>query len=68
MTSSMLFNVTTFVYLISTIVFFAFLASKNRSVGVAGSFIAYAGLAVQTVAVALLWASAMLRCPTCMNR
>jgi len=55
MTSSMLFNVTTFTYLISMIVFFAFLASKNKSLGLAGSFIAYAGLAVQTVAIALRW-------------
>ena len=55
MTSSMLFNVTTFAYLISTVVFFAFLASKNKSIGLAGSFIAYSGLAVQTVAIALRW-------------
>src|SRR6266571_8271935 len=55
MTSSMLFNVTTFTYLISMIVFFAFLASKNRTLGLAGSFIAYAGLAVQTVAIGLRW-------------
>ncbi len=55
MNSSMLFNVTTFAYLISTVVFFAFLASKNKAVGIAGSFIAYAGLAAQTVAIALRW-------------
>ncbi len=55
MTSSMLFNITTFSYLISTVVFFAFLASKNKSVGLAGSYIAYAGLVVQTVAIGLRW-------------
>ena len=55
MNSSMLFNVTTFAYLISTVVFFAFLASKNKSVGMAGSYIAYAGLAAQTVAIGLRW-------------
>src|ERR1700676_3004077 len=55
MTSSMLFNITTFTYLVSTVVFFAFLASKNKLVGVAGSYIAYAGLMVQAVAIGLRW-------------
>ena len=55
MTSSMFFNVTTFVYLISMLVFFVFLASKNKTVGIAGSFIAYAGLAIHTVAIGLRW-------------
>src|SRR5450830_1867239 len=55
MTSSMLFNITTFTYLISTVVFFAFLATKNKSLGLVGSFTAYAGLTVQTVAIALRW-------------
>ena len=55
MTSSMLFNVTTFAYLISMVVFFAFLASKNKAVGLAGSYSAYAGLLVQTVAIGLRW-------------
>ena len=55
MTSSMLFNVTTFTYLISTIVFFAFLASKSKQVGMAASLVAYAGLVIQTVAIALRW-------------
>jgi cytochrome c-type biogenesis protein CcsB len=51
----MLFNVTTFTYLISMLAFFAFLASKNRSVGFAGSVIAYAGFVIQTVAIGLRW-------------
>ena len=55
MTSSMLFNVTTFTYLISMLAFFAFLASKNKSLGLAGSLTAYAGLIVQTVAIGLRW-------------
>jgi cytochrome c-type biogenesis protein CcsB len=55
MTSSMLFNITTFTYLISMLFFFAFLASRNKSLGLAGSIIAYAGLAVQTVAIGLRW-------------
>ncbi|MHB8121035.1 MAG: c-type cytochrome biogenesis protein CcsB [Desulfuromonadaceae bacterium] len=55
MTSSMLFNVTTFTYLISMIAFFAFLASRNKSLGMAGSYTAYAGLVIQTVAIGLRW-------------
>jgi cytochrome c-type biogenesis protein CcsB len=55
MTSSMLFNVTTFTYMISTVLFFAFLASKNKAVGAVGSYIAYAGLIVQAVAFGLRW-------------
>jgi len=55
MSSSMLFNVTTFAYMISTVVFFAFLASKNKTIGSVASYVAYAGLIVQTVAIGLRW-------------
>lgn len=55
MTSSMLFNVTTFVYLVSMLAFFAFLASKNKNLGLAGSLIAFAGLLIQTAAIGLRW-------------
>ena len=55
MTSSLFFNVTTIAYMTSMVVFFAFLASRNKSLGLAGSLIAYAGLAVQTVAIGLRW-------------
>lgn len=55
MTSSLLFNVTTLAYMASMIVFFAFLASKNKSLGLAGSVIAYGGLIIQTAAIALRW-------------
>lgn len=55
MTSSMFFNATTFAYLISMLVFFAYLASKTKALGIAGSLIAYAGLAMQTVAIGLRW-------------
>jgi len=55
MNSSMLFNLTTIAYMASMVVFFAFLASKNRLAGIAGSSLAYAGLAVQTVAIGLRW-------------
>jgi cytochrome c-type biogenesis protein CcsB len=55
MTSSLLFNVTTIAYMASMVAFFAFLASRNKVVGMAGSLIAYAGLAVQTIAIGLRW-------------
>jgi cytochrome c-type biogenesis protein CcsB len=55
MTSSLLFNVTTFSYLVSMLVFFAFLASKNKIVGLTASCVAYFGFIVQTVAIILRW-------------
>src|SRR5262245_58953648 len=55
MTSSLLFNVATIAYLFSMLAFFAFLASKSKSVGIVGSSIAYIGFLVQTVAIILRW-------------
>jgi cytochrome c-type biogenesis protein CcsB len=55
MSSSILFNVTTIAYMASMLVFFAFLASKNKNLGLAGSIIAYTGFIVQTAAIALRW-------------
>jgi len=55
MTSSLLFNITTFAYLISMLCFFVHVASRNEQAGAAGSYCAYAGLLVQTVAILLRW-------------
>jgi len=55
MSSSLLFNVTTFLFLISTILFFAFLASRNSSIGLGASLAAFAGWGIETVAIALRW-------------
>jgi cytochrome c-type biogenesis protein CcsB len=55
MTSSLLFNVTTFAYLVSMVLFFAFLASKSKAVGLGGSLAAYAGFIAQTIAIGLRW-------------
>jgi cytochrome c-type biogenesis protein CcsB len=55
MTSSLLFNVTTFAYLISMLVFFVFLASRNKALGLTAMAVAYGGLLAQTVAIALRW-------------
>jgi cytochrome c-type biogenesis protein CcsB len=55
MSSSLMFNATTFLFLISTILFFAFLATRNSSIGLSASLIAFAGWGVETVAIILRW-------------
>ncbi|BCS54922.1 c-type cytochrome biogenesis protein CcsB [Geobacter sp. SVR] len=55
MSSSVLFNITTFAYLISMLVFFVFLATRNKSIGTAAISVAYGGLLAQTLAIALRW-------------
>jgi len=55
MSSSFLFNITTIAYLVSTVLFFVFLATKNKSIGVGGSGAAYVGFFLQTAAIALRW-------------
>jgi len=55
MTSSLLFNLTTIAYLVSMLLFFAFLASRVTVVGLLGSCAAFLGLAVQTAAIGLRW-------------
>ena len=55
MSSSMLFNITTILYMVSTLLFFGFLASRNKNVGLGGSLSAFAGLLIQTVAIGLRW-------------
>ncbi len=55
MSSSLLFNVTTFLFLISTILFFVFLASRNSSIGLGASLIAFVGWVVETGAIILRW-------------
>lgn len=55
MTSSMLFNIATGAYLVSMLLFFAFLAGKTRTLGVVAISAAYAGLLSQSVAIGLRW-------------
>jgi cytochrome c-type biogenesis protein CcsB len=55
MTSSLLFNVTTIGYLVSMILFFAFLAGRHKLVGLLASGVAACGLALQSLAIALRW-------------
>ena len=55
MTSSLLFNATTFAYLISTLLFFIYMTNRSEPIGAAGSWSAFGGLAVQTAAILLRW-------------
>jgi cytochrome c-type biogenesis protein CcsB len=55
MTSSLLFNATTFAYLVSMLLFFAFMASRVKALGLAGMTVAYGGLLAQTAAIGLRW-------------
>ncbi len=55
MSSSLLFNVTTLAYMVSMLIFFAFLATKNKGIGLAASLTAYFGFLVQTAAILLRW-------------
>ena len=55
MSSSFLFNITTLSYLVSMVIFFVFLGSRNKTIGYAGSISAYFGFLVQTVAIGLRW-------------
>jgi len=55
MSSSFLFNITTLSYLVSMVIFFAFLGSRNKTIGYAGSIAAYFGFIVQTAAIGLRW-------------
>jgi cytochrome c-type biogenesis protein CcsB len=55
MSSSMLFNVTMIAYMVSTCIFFAFLASRSKALGLAGTYSALFGFLVQTVAIGMRW-------------
>jgi cytochrome c-type biogenesis protein CcsB len=51
----MLFNITMVMYMVSTCIFFAFLASRNKMVGLAGTYAALFGFLVQTAAIGMRW-------------
>jgi cytochrome c-type biogenesis protein CcsB len=55
MTSSLLFNVTTILFLISTILFFAYLATKNSGIGLGARLAALVGWSAETIAILLRW-------------
>ncbi len=55
MSSSFLFNAATLAYLVSMVIFFVFLGSRNKTIGLSGSIAAYVGFLVQTAAIGLRW-------------
>jgi len=55
MLSAKLFNVTTIFYMASTLAFFAYLAGRNKNVGLGGVILAWTGLAIHTAATLLRW-------------
>ncbi len=55
MSSSFLFNIATLSYLVSMVIFFVFLGSRNKTIGLSGSVAAYCGFLVQTAAIGLRW-------------
>jgi cytochrome c-type biogenesis protein CcsB len=50
-----MFNITTILFLVSTLLFFVFLVSKNSSIGLGASLTAFIGWGVETVAIILRW-------------
>lgn len=55
MLSAKLFNATTIFYMLSTLAFFGFMASRSKAAGTAGSWLAWIGFAIHTVATLLRW-------------
>ncbi|NVN99870.1 MAG: c-type cytochrome biogenesis protein CcsB [Geobacteraceae bacterium] len=55
MTSSLMFNITTILFLVSTLLFFVYLVSKNSSIGLGASLVAFLGWGIETVAIILRW-------------
>lgn len=55
MSSSHLFNVAALTYLAATVMFFVYLASRSRGVGLSGTIITLAGFIIQTAAIGLRW-------------
>jgi cytochrome c-type biogenesis protein CcsB len=55
MDSAQLFTFATIAYLLSMVAYISYLTFRNEGIGKAASFITYAGLVLQTVALALRW-------------
>jgi len=55
MKSSLLFNFATIAYLVAMVCYISYLAFKKEGIGKAGSFVTYAGFAIQTVALIMRW-------------
>jgi len=55
MESSQLFNFATVSYLVSMVLYISYLAFRKEAIGKTASYFAYAGLLLQTVALAMRW-------------
>ncbi len=55
MDSSMFFNVATVAYLVAMVLYISYLAFRKNGIGMAASFVTYAGLVLQTIALAMRW-------------
>lgn len=55
MINSLLFQITTFVYLLSTILYILFVGTRSQGFGKVGSWAALLGFAVNTAAMAIRW-------------
>jgi len=55
MDSSQLFTFATIAYLVAMVLYISYLAFRNEGIGKAASFITYAGLALQTIALGMRW-------------
>jgi len=55
MNSAALFNTVTIFYMLSTLAFIGFMASRNNTAGLAGSVLAWVGFAIHTIATGLRW-------------
>jgi len=55
MLSAKLFNATTIFYMLSTLAFIGFMASRNKTLGASGSVLAWIGFLIQTIAIGLRW-------------
>ncbi len=55
MDSGQLFNITTIAYFIAMVLFFAYIATKNKSVALIATLTSLAGFLIQTTALGLRW-------------
>jgi len=55
MTSSLFFNITTFAYFASMVMFIAYIATRSNQVALVAKIAALAGLATNTIAIGLRW-------------
>ena len=55
MTSSLFFNITTFAYFFAMVIFFAYLATKNKTVALTATVACWIGFAANSAAILMRW-------------